>query len=118
MLIILPGQRLSSGGVIRWVPKTATVSTPQVSGKCSVGAVWGRPGTATSPADLFALTDELMYKAKDGGKDRCCFKSLEEDEVTVLTSSGEMTETGNLGLPDDSRAVTSEDLQKLAEELN
>ena len=29
-----------------------------------------------------------------------------------------MTETGILGLPDDSRGVTCEDLQKLAEELN
>ncbi len=91
---------------------------PPRSLTCSIGAVWGRPGTATSPADLFALTDELMYRAKVGGKDRCFFKSLEEDEVTVLTSSSELVETGIPGLPDDGGVVSSEDLQKLAEDLN
>ena len=91
---------------------------PPRSLTCSIGAVWGRPGTATSPADLFALTDELMYRAKVGGKDRCFFKSLEEDEVTGLTSSSEFVETGIPGLPDDGEVVNSEDLQKLAEDLN
>jgi len=70
---------------------------------CSVGAVWGHPGPATSPQDLFGAADELMYQAKLRGKDRCCFKSL-----TWLAAGAEPA-------PDDHVA---EDLHELAMELN
>ncbi|MHC5007408.1 MAG: HDOD domain-containing protein [Planctomycetota bacterium] len=70
---------------------------------CSVGAVWGHPGPATSPQDLFDAADELMYQAKLRGKDRCCFKSL-----PALDAGAEPA-------PDDHPA---EDLHELALALN
>ncbi|MHC4416701.1 MAG: diguanylate cyclase, partial [Planctomycetota bacterium] len=70
---------------------------------CSVGAVWGQPGPATSPQDLFDAADELMYQAKLRGKDRCSFKSM-----TWLDAGAEPA-------PDDQPA---EDLHELAMELN
>lgn len=49
-----------------------------VSGRvtCSVGAIWCDRLPANSAEELVACADELMYEAKRGGKDRCCFELL------------------------------------------
>ncbi len=53
---------------------------------CSLGAVWIQPGTNTSPQELIAAADAMMYQAKRSGKDQCCFKSLDpNDSGDVLT---------------------------------
>ncbi|MHC4082748.1 MAG: HDOD domain-containing protein [Planctomycetota bacterium] len=70
---------------------------------CSVGAVWGRPGPATSPQDLFDAADGLMYRAKLAGKDRCCFESLAP------------LDAGAEPVPDDHAA---EDLHQMAIDMN
>ena len=43
---------------------------------CSVGALWADRLSFNSAEELFAAADQLMYKAKRGGKDRCCFEKL------------------------------------------
>jgi diguanylate cyclase (GGDEF)-like protein len=91
---------------------------------CSVGAVWGRPRTGTTPEDLFTAADELMYRAKVRGKDRCCFRSLTTAEDVV-----ELMPSAEAGEPDleqtDSRegagvrgAAVADELRRVALDLN
>lgn len=44
---------------------------------CSLGAIWYDRVPVNSADELFAAADELMYKAKRGGKDCCCFDQHE-----------------------------------------
>jgi diguanylate cyclase (GGDEF)-like protein len=44
--------------------------------RCSVGAVATDGARTTSAEELIAAADECMYRAKRGGKDRCCFDAL------------------------------------------
>ena len=88
---------------------------------CSVGAVWGRPAPGSSPQDLFAAADELMYQAKQRGKDRCCFKSLARpDEIAELAAGAAAQETALAVDPAQEAPadVTQEDMRRLAMELN
>ena len=43
---------------------------------CSLGALWSDRLPVASAEELFAAADQLMYKAKRAGKDRCCFEVL------------------------------------------
>jgi diguanylate cyclase (GGDEF)-like protein len=91
---------------------------------CSVGAVWGRPAPGASPQDLFTAADELMYEAKQRGKNRCCFRSSSSpQEVLVLASADGTGEPGLSGprrhdAPGAGPEVAAEELHHLAVELN
>lgn len=43
---------------------------------CSLGAIWSDHLPVNSADELFAAADQLMYRAKRSGKDRCCFEPL------------------------------------------
>jgi diguanylate cyclase (GGDEF)-like protein len=98
------------------------VGGPPAALTCSVGAVWGRVRTGTSPQELFTAADELMYEAKRRGKDRCCFKSLAAPEaVSELTPDAPAGRPDLAGAtPQDRVAVsaTAEDLRRMAVRLN
>ena len=87
---------------------------------CSIGAVWGRPRPGTSPADLFTAADELMYQAKLGGKDHCCYKSLERPgAVHVLSPTSEADAPVRKEEEEPTgRQATVEELRQLALALN
>ncbi len=107
-------------GVHRASP--GTVSERTVT--CSVGALWGRPRPGTSPQDLFAAADELMYHAKQRGKNRCCFRSLAAPEVIdVLVPGAEAPDGGAAPHPEKTRhagrrTVSNDEFRRLAVELN
>ncbi len=87
---------------------------------CSIGTVWGHPRAGCSPADLFTAADELMYKAKVAGKDRCCFRSLDPPrDVSVLGDAVDLEASGEAAA---SHAAESDldhaDLRRVAEQLN
>lgn len=54
---------------------------------CSVGAIWCERVPTNSAEDLFATADQLMYKAKRGGKDRCCLDLLSGGRRTQAVES-------------------------------
>ena len=56
---------------------------------CSIGAVWCEPRRAMSPEGLLGRADELMYLAKKGGKNRCCFRSLPRNDAAGPEDGGE-----------------------------
>lgn len=45
---------------------------------CSLGAVWSQRPTVASAEELLAAADQLMYRAKRNGKNRCFFRLLTE----------------------------------------
>jgi len=98
------------------------VGGPPAALTCSVGAVWGRPRTGTSPQDLFTAADELMYEAKRRGKDRCCFKSLAAPEAVSELAPAAAAGGPDLAgaMPQDRAAAraTAEDLRRMAVRLN
>lgn len=91
---------------------------------CSLGAVWGRPKLGMSAQELFTAADELMYQAKLGGKDRCCFRSFESpDAVLVLAPNGRAVQPAASSLDDahlssEKAHPTREEFHRLAVELN
>ncbi|MCH8151240.1 MAG: HDOD domain-containing protein [Planctomycetes bacterium] len=91
---------------------------------CSLGAVWGRPKPGMSAQELFTAADELMYQAKLGGKDRCCFRSFESpDAVLVLAPNGRTVQPAASSLDDvpirsENAHPTPEEFHRLAVELN
>ena len=85
---------------------------------CSVGAVWGRPRPGTAPYDIFTMADELMYQAKLGGKDRCCFKSLESPDTVVFLKPAGGPAGSEAADRQDAGPVTVEEFRYLALELN
>jgi len=56
---------------------------------CSVGAVWGELASDMTADGLIKAADELMYRAKLSGKDRCCFRPLRDVyNINLLESDG------------------------------
>ncbi len=90
----------------------------------SLGAVWGTLDPDTTPEDLVRAADELMYQAKSAGKDRCCFRSLddaynvdllESDSVAVHACADAIRAKGTEGK--DSTPVPTA-LRRIAHRLN
>jgi diguanylate cyclase (GGDEF)-like protein len=95
--------------------------TPPRRVTCSIGAVWGHPRAGSSPADLFTAADELMYKAKIAGKNRCCYRSLDTPrDVTVLGDAAELGAAGESSIADGAGhdGIRPDDLRRIAEQLN
>ncbi len=70
---------------------------------CSLGAVWVTPDEVTTANALLSAADELMYKAKRSGKDRCCFgrpneayniNLLQSDSATIEACADALCGTG------------------------
>jgi diguanylate cyclase (GGDEF)-like protein len=55
---------------------------------CSLGAVWSERPAVNSAEELFAAADQLMYRAKRNGKDRCCFGLLTEPYDSIQHGDG------------------------------
>ncbi len=89
---------------------------------CSIGALWGRPSPGTSPHDLFAAADALMYDAKQGGKDRCSFKSLAAPGTIRVLVPGAPVESTAVPAADAGEAgerhVSNDEFRHTASELN
>ncbi|HUU85597.1 MAG TPA: GGDEF domain-containing protein [Phycisphaerae bacterium] len=67
---------------------------------CSVGAIWCERALMGSAEELIARADQLMYKAKRSGKDRCRFEGLTEPGT-----ADERDRSGNSGPAEHSPAV-------------
>ncbi len=64
---------------------------------CSLGAVWSDRPAVSSAEELFAAADELMYRAKRGGKDCCCFGLLAEPYEDVAGGVDDHSAAGATG---------------------
>ena len=60
---------------------------------CSLGAVWSERPAVGSAEELLAAADQLMYKAKRNGKNRCFFGLLTEPYDSVQHGDGNAPRT-------------------------
>jgi diguanylate cyclase (GGDEF)-like protein len=127
-VLVIPGlseedaQRLAARMLERVRTLTMGGEPPPRPLTCSIGVVWGSPGPGAAPNALFTAADELMYEAKLGGKDRCCFRSLVRPASAVIAGRRAAAETAPRepeappGAGDAPPSVA--ELRRLAEELN
>ncbi len=132
-VLVIPGlpeeeaQRLAGRLLERVRTLTMAGEPPPRPLTCSIGVVWGTPASGGAPNALFTAADELMYEAKLGGKDRCCFRSLARPASAVIAGRRSAPPVapsapepelapaiGFAGEPDLSIA----ELRRVAEELN
>lgn len=90
---------------------------------CSLGAVWTDKPIVDSAEELFAASDALMYKAKGNGKDRYCFKILQEEHPSMPTQQQSQSKSYDSNRPPTSTQkkpvkTSIEDLIQLATRLN
>ncbi len=90
---------------------------------CSIGAVWTDRVPFRSADELFAAASRLMNRAKQSGKDRCCFElreSWSRDIDAPLPSGNEATRTPPSESTGDGNGQPAqmEDMLALAKQLN
>ncbi len=90
---------------------------------CSLGAIWTKRLAVSSAEELFGAADQLMYKAKRSGKDRCCFGLLQnpehDDQTDHLSAPEEAACRASQRTSDGQAGETQlEDLLILAGRLN
>lgn len=88
---------------------------------CSIGAAWLGDLQQEVPEQLLAFADQLMYRAKRSGKDRCCFATMVpssrcQGSYNSLEASGTAGVTRTMAHEHASIAVDS--LVELAQQLN
>ncbi len=91
---------------------------------CSLGAVWVESGNCATLQELISIADELMYQAKRGGKDHCCFKEMDEDgkgDVARLATPDKVDIAGRINkqtADPESAQATHKKLRRIAKEMN
>lgn len=91
---------------------------------CSLGAIWVESGDFATLQELISTADELMYQAKRGGKDHCCFKAMDKDGNGAITRIGVPVKAEIAGrinkqvMRPESAQSTHKLLKRIAEEMN
>ncbi len=91
---------------------------------CSVGAVCGELDSDMTAESLVKAADELMYRAKCSGKDRCCFRPLRDMHNVDLLESNEAASDACASAIRDAEAqgadetILPETFRRIATELN
>ncbi|MBI3836130.1 MAG: HDOD domain-containing protein [Planctomycetes bacterium] len=91
---------------------------------CSLGAVWSDRLPVRSAEELLSIADQLMYKAKRAGKDRCCFEVLQASNPEASGECGAHTSESShrtgppLSARFEDQASSIANMQLLARQLN
>ncbi|MHC5022361.1 MAG: HDOD domain-containing protein [Planctomycetota bacterium] len=112
--------------VVRLLEAVRNIELPNQSGQgtttCSIGCLWESVPTDESIDSLIAIADELMYRAKQAGKDCACLRRAGDTGHNDLRHPAAVEMIGQheplLPSVTDGQPVDESDLRRVAEKLN